>query len=1250
MSHIVRLRALRRVLPALLGLLSALPRAAAQPAADETWLLPDAGQNRAFVPVRDRVAIRGPDGRVRHQPLAPSADLAGVARQARALRPASGESVELILVETGASPDDPHRVRYVRHELVVEAGSAEAARAAAEAAGLVYLRPAAVAGFHLLFASGSAEALQALPVLSARADIRRALPSLARQQTKRLVPNDTYFPQQWHLRNTGQSSGLAGTDANVINTWDTYRGAGQRIAIVDDGLQTAHPDLAPNVDTVNDRDWNDSTVDDPNPDVTVDDHGTACAGVAAARGNNGVGVSGAAPEATLVGLRLIAATTTDNQEAEAMAWKNDIIQIKSNSWGPNDDGVTLEAPGPLTAAAFATATATGRGGLGTIFVWAGGNGKESNDNSNYDGYANSIYTIAVGAVTNTGAQSYYSEPGANLVVCAPSSGGLDPGITTTDLTGSSGYNYAGAAGNLADLAYTNEFGGTSSATPLVSGVVALLLQSKPTLGWRDVQEILMRSATQVSPTDADWSTNAAGLKFNHKFGAGMVNAAAAIALAQNWTNLPAATSQNLARNSLALAIPDNSATGAAVTFDLSNHANLRAEHVTVTVNITHASRGHLAVTLTSPQGTVSRLAEKHPDTGDNYANWTFMTVRNWGEPTQGVWTLRVSDLTSGTTGTLSSATLAVHGTPAAPLNRRPAVTAAGLGTVELFAENPLPISGLIAADPDGDAFTLAYQWQSSADNLSFADISGATAATLAADPARAGRHIRCRVTPSDAGGPGAAFITEARFLNRRPALVAATGSAYAYDSELPLNNRSGSFSRPAIINEFSQGPAGGSSEWVEILFLQNTDARGWTLVDASSTTPLTFTQNALWANIPAGTLLVVYNGQTTRDTALPANNTTLNGPGSLVIASNNTLFFSNLWPALGNTGDRLVLRAADASLIDGVSYGTDTAHAPKLAGVGSAESASYRGDTDAGAEVLANWSVLGSASGIATPALGNGTVNATFISNLRNGAFNQPALFRLGAASQTPAGLAIDSATGVLSGTLTAAPGVYALVIERSNGAEVVAQTVRLLVTAADGSATIPAGATWSPNAATTLPGSLIVAGTLDTAGQALVVPGALTLSGGSALNASPGSIRYGTLSGGPLSGDAASLAPAGFAGWIAGYPALSGGAALRSADPDGDGQTNLAEHAFGTNPSDPASRFAGPSVGRSGARLSVTFPRGAWPALRYSVQASPDLSAWTEIWASQGAANTAGPVTVNDTLDLPATGPRFLRVLVTEP
>jgi dTDP-4-dehydrorhamnose reductase len=172
---------------------------------------------------------------------------------------------------------------------------------------------------------------------------------LYRQMKRRFLPNDTLFTQQWHLRNTGQGGGTAGLDVNVVPVWDAWKGTGKRIAIVDDGLQTSHPDLAPNVDTVNDHDWNDATPDDPSPDITVDHHGTSCAGVAAARGNNGLGVSGAAPEATLVGLRLIAGNVSDAEEAAALGarfvhYSTDYVYngAKDGRW------VETDAPDPLS--------------------------------------------------------------------------------------------------------------------------------------------------------------------------------------------------------------------------------------------------------------------------------------------------------------------------------------------------------------------------------------------------------------------------------------------------------------------------------------------------------------------------------------------------------------------------------------------------------------------------------------------------------------------------------------------------------------------------------------------------------------------------------------------------------------------------------------------------------------------------------------------------------------------------------------
>jgi len=308
-----------------------------------------------------------------------------------------------------------------------------------------------------------------------------------------------------------------------------------------------------------------------------------------------------------------------------------------------------------------------------VILWAGGNGGAVGDNSNYDGYANSIHTLAIGATDSTGLHASYSEPGSNLVVCAPSDGALPAlGITTVDLSGSLGYNGASSA-NGGD--YTSDFGGTSSATPTAAGIVALMLEKNPNLGWRDVKEVLIRSAYKFKPADSGWSTNGAGLSFHHDFGAGLIDATAAVNLAATWTNLAAPTSVVSTQSGLTVAIPDNNATGIIRSFTL-NSAATRIEHATVRLSINHTSRGNLEITLTSPSGMISRLAAVHSDTNNDYANWTFSSVRHWGEAATGTWTLKIADRsTSGNTtgGTLTDAELTLSGAPIAPVNPPPLV-------------------------------------------------------------------------------------------------------------------------------------------------------------------------------------------------------------------------------------------------------------------------------------------------------------------------------------------------------------------------------------------------------------------------------------------------------------------------------------------------------------------------------------------------------------------------------------------------
>jgi subtilisin-like proprotein convertase family protein/endonuclease/exonuclease/phosphatase family metal-dependent hydrolase len=696
-----------------------------------------------------------------------------------------------------------------------------------------------------------------------------------RQQQKRFVPNDPLFTNQWHLRNTGQQGGTAGEDARLVSAWDVATGAGVVIGIIDDGVQHTHPDLAAayRADLSYDFNFNDA---DPMPG-TGDDHGTAVAGVAAARGNNGVGVSGTAPAASIAGLRLISASTTDRQEADALTYKLQDIDIYSNSWGPSDTGSLLEAPGPLTLAAFATGVQTGRDGKGSIYVWAAGNGLDANDNSNYDGYANSRYTIAVTAVDNTGNQAWYAEPGANILVAAPSNGdssGTEVGITTVDRTGNDGYNTSTSTGNLSNRDYTNDFGGTSSATPLVSGVVALMLEANPNLGWRDVQHVLATTARKNDLADTDWTQNGVGRWVNHKYGFGVVDAAAAVNAAKTWTNVGAEVSATSGVITVGQSIPDNNTTGITSSFTMS--ADVSIENVEIVFNATHASRGNLQVVLTSPSGTRSVLAERRTDSNDHYTGWMFSTVRNLGESSVGTWTLTVADLTTGTTGSFGSWQMNVYGTAGSGYVAPPAahtiVVAAGQDVtgVNFGSRSLADLTPQLAAAGALSGVTTTY-----------GESSGTTTITVS------GTNLAGNVTATAPAGfevssDGTTFGTTTTF-------VAAGGSASGTLSvRLAAATPAGSYS--GMVSLASEGATS-----IDVAIPESTVARRSVTVtaDAKSKTvgqadpAFTFTTSPLVNDDTAAT---AFTGSLTRPTGETAGTYAI-GQGSLA-AANYTITFA----------------------------------------------------------------------------------------------------------------------------------------------------------------------------------------------------------------------------------------------------------------------------------------------------------------------------------------------------------------------
>lgn len=478
--------------------------------------------------------------------------------------------------------------------------------------------------------------------------------------------NDPLFVDQWYLHDarSRQRSHSASEHLNVVSAWTrNITGRGAVIGIVDDGVDYLHPDLFPNYRADLGIDLADR---DNNPLVELssgDVHGTCIAGIAAGVGGNGTGITGVAPAAKFTAIRLLSGLSSDRQEAQAILHQNQAIDIYNNSWGP-PDGFGLVAAGAQLQAALRTGTQQGRGGLGSLYVWSAGNGAMEGDNLNYDGYANSRYVIAVGAITRSGAHARYSEPGAALLVSAFGDDEFSSGIAATDMRQTGGYNFnaRGIYGaNYRDLNYTNDFGGTSAAAAMVSGTLALMLDANPQLSWRDAQHILVNTARHTDPSHSQWQRNGAGRWVNPYFGFGAVDAGAAVSLAQNWSSVAPERTVRSRCIRVRRVVPDGNPKG--LSSQVEVNANLKIERVEVVFDSSHANGRDLTITLTSPDGTTSVLAEANrlPHFG-RYQQWSFTSTHHWDEQAAGTWTLQVEDERRGQMGKLNYWQLRLYGT------------------------------------------------------------------------------------------------------------------------------------------------------------------------------------------------------------------------------------------------------------------------------------------------------------------------------------------------------------------------------------------------------------------------------------------------------------------------------------------------------------------------------------------------------------------------------------------------------------
>jgi subtilisin family serine protease len=526
--------------------------------------------------------------------------------------------------------------------------------------------------------------------------------------------DDPLVSYAWHLENTGQStfsssSGTAGQDMDIKEVHDSgIKGTGVKIAVSDSGVDIYHSDLDANQIASAHRDYssdNSSTWrnGDPYP-IEREAHGTAVTGLIAALGWNGIGSRGVAPSANYGGFLFIGDfhNSQSSYEAKTLDQMTGDFDIFNYSYGYS--GCEFYPASSTVISAYKYGVTNLRSGKGAIYIQAAGNeylGYNSdcyaNDNSSFLGNTNTSedhnypYVILAAAVNARGKRSSYSSPGSGVWVAAAGgeTGVSAPAMLTTDLlsceyglskstSSVTGFNKGNSLNPFCN--YTSIMNGTSSATPVLSGVVALMLEANPNLTWRDVKHILAMTADVIEDTgviihpggasrvptgyvyDYAYVTNNAGIKFSNYFGFGRVNADRAVQMAASYVSTLGTYQESnfIPSSAVNTPIPDNSTPGISSTISFPSHITIESVQIKLTTN--HPYLGDLAVEIKSPKNTVSRILLANSNLKDStLTDFTLLSNAFYGEDALGNWEITVTDTAAGDTGIFNSWKLRING-------------------------------------------------------------------------------------------------------------------------------------------------------------------------------------------------------------------------------------------------------------------------------------------------------------------------------------------------------------------------------------------------------------------------------------------------------------------------------------------------------------------------------------------------------------------------------------------------------------